>query len=98
MTRQEFDQQVSIMEPGQAWVYHRGALMGDRQRGCAFQAVDNTACAAWAALEAGKVKLFQRRVGPSETDYIAIKNPEPYQPIKWTGCYDPMLLSTKKAT
>jgi len=74
---------------GEQIVYHTGALMYDRVYGTNFLSVDNTARAAFAAAEAGKVHLTQHRLGEHLFAYIAVKRPVPHKPVKWMGCYDP---------
>lgn len=86
----DFNARLENMIPGERAVYHVGAIGHDRLVGKDFLQVHAVAAAAWAAMEAGKVLLVQRRIFPSyDWEYIAIKLAPPYKPVEWTGCYDP---------
>lgn len=61
--------------------------MSDREYGTNFLTVHSVALAAWAAMLAGKVALFQQRLGGS-TRYIARSLPTPHKEVKWVGSYD----------
>lgn len=96
MTRQEFEDKLVNMKPGEKLVYYTGHIMFDRQRGYEFGKVNNLAHAAFMAYEAGKVYITQRRVKaepernlPDVFQYIAVKKAPPFKEVKWTGCYDP---------
>jgi hypothetical protein len=69
---------------GARTIYHIGNLLVDRPRS---RATDETAAAAWEAMESGKVHLVQRTYDGA-TNYIAIKRAPPYEPVRWVGCYD----------
>lgn len=89
MLRHEFDAQVEGLLLGERLAYHRGNLLIDRRSGAQFLAVENTAQAAWTAMEVGKVHLMQRRIGPGVYVYYATKRAKPHTKVEWTGCYDP---------
>lgn len=84
-------EQIETMKPGERLIYHTGHLMYDRALGQNFLVVNATACAAWDAMEAGKVRLVQRAVHDSlnfkEFEYSIIKRAAPYKPVGWWGCY-----------
>jgi hypothetical protein len=98
MNRQVFEARVASAKAGELIIYHTGALMADRMYGIDFMATDNTAHAAFAAFEAGKVHLTQHRIAPHVFAYLAVKRPAPYTPYAWTGCYapDPMQHKTTR--
>jgi hypothetical protein len=97
MTRQDFEDALALLRPGEKVCYHTGSLMRDRVQGLDFGKVNNVAHAAFLALEAGKVHLTQRYIGDGRYDYLAVKRPPPFKPVEWTGCYDPDRTSIKKA-
>lgn len=86
MTRQEFEADLLTLKPDQTIIYHTGNMIYDRLQGPHCMAVDNIARAAWTAMEAGKVRLAQKRVGRAVA-YCAIGCAKPYVPVEWIGCY-----------
>jgi hypothetical protein len=89
LTRQEFEDKLALMLPGEKVCYHTGSIMHDRLVGEDFGKVNNVAHAAFVACEKGIVHLTQRRVKGDQTmfDYLAVKKPPPYKPIEWEGAY-----------
>ena len=63
--------------PGEVLVYHRGLLAHDRARSDLAETerrqIARIADAAFAAAEEGRVHLVQRRHGPFDFSYLAIK-------------------------
>jgi hypothetical protein len=64
--------------PGQELAYHRGHLIWDRSPASALgegerRALARIADAAWQAAEEGRVHLVQRRNGPFDFSYLAVK-------------------------
>jgi hypothetical protein len=65
-------------EPGQRLAYHRGLLLRDRAPESKLtkgerRAVAQIADAVFEAAEQGRVLLVQRRHGPSDFSYLAVK-------------------------
>jgi hypothetical protein len=65
-------------EPGQRLAYHRGLLLRDRSPASELTAGDRRAVAeiadaAFRVAEQGRALLVQRRHGPSDFSYLAIK-------------------------
>src|SRR5437868_8218006 len=98
MTRTQLIERIETLKPGEHVIYHLGSLMYDRATGANFAAVHATACAAWDALEEGKVALAQRLVSagvwenghlvrPSVFEYRLVKLTPPYKAIEWAGPY-----------
>ena len=96
LTRQELEDRLDGMVPGEKLRYHTGSLMHDRVRGFDFGKVNNVAHAAFVAYEAGKVHLTQRYLAPLTYDYFIVKKPAPFKAVEWTGCYDPHRNSIKR--
>lgn len=96
ITRQELEEKIATMHPGEKLRYHTGSVMQDRVRGFDFGMVNNVAHAAFVAYEAGKVHLVQRYLAPLVYDYFVVKKPAPFKPVEWTGCYDTYRLTIKK--
>lgn len=61
---------LAFSRPGTCFVYHCGFLLDDRLED---PKVEIAARAAWAAQEAGRVKLYQLRHGFWDYDYMAVK-------------------------
>lgn len=89
MTRENFAAALAAAKPGTDITYHVGNLMSDREYGQNFLTVHSVARAAWAAMEAGKVALLQRRVDSTRVQYLARVLPSPHRSVMWTGSYNP---------
>ena len=85
MTRNEFQTALACMKSGAAFVYWRGSLHEQRQKGTQLDAL---AEAVWLEHLAGRCVMVQRRVDPVTYDYVAIKCQEPYRPLTYEGCYN----------
>lgn len=95
MKRDEFERLCDAASAGEEIKYHVGSLMFDRLAPAFnFPEVDCLARIVWAAMEAGKVRLVQRRL-LGRTTYLAIKLPAPYKPVIWEGCYEDHKLNSK---
>lgn len=89
MLRHELEALIDTIQPGEVVAYHTGNLMADRTLGPDFMRVENTARAAWDAMEAGKVRLVQARTGTEGVfQYLVIKRKGPFKKVNWCGCYD----------
>lgn len=87
MKRDEFEKLCDAASAGEVITYHVGSLMYDRLAPALnYPEVACLAGAVWSAMEAGKVRLVQRRI-LGRTAYIAKKLPAPYKPVIWEGCY-----------
>ena len=73
---------TSILDkkPGEMITYHRGLIATDRgtglpasRRNSQHDAVNQTATIAWSLFTAGRIHLFQRRVGDGVYDYLAVR-------------------------
>ncbi len=89
MTRENFAAALAAAKPGANIVYHVGNLMSDREFGKNFLTVHGVGLAAWAAMEAGKVELFQKPVGDGRYTYYASVLSKPHKQRRWTGSYAP---------
>lgn len=77
-----FEAWVASASPGDTYVYYQGFLCHDRsytvwvgrvQETLYNEPTHSVGLAAKAAYEAGKVHLLQRRVGPEDFEYLAIR-------------------------
>jgi hypothetical protein len=74
MTASEFHAWVAVAGDGEQVEYHRGHLAKDRVgNGDRHQSIDQLATAALKASEAGDVALVQRRHGPADYAYYAVR-------------------------
>lgn len=87
MQRPRLIELIEAAGPGENVIYHIGSLMRDRMLGSSFLEVNATACAAWEAMEAGKVMLLQRRIEAGVFEYRVRKCAPPFVPAGWTGPY-----------
>lgn len=87
MQRPRFVELVDAAKPGEIIVYHVGFLMRDRMLGSTFLEVNATACAAWEAMEAGRVLLSQRRIDVGVYEYRVQKCTPPFVEVEWFGPY-----------
>ncbi len=85
----DFIAAVEAARPGAKIIYYTGHFFGgDRRIGPDHKEVDILARAAWGALEAGRVRLVQRRIKDGVYEYLAVKRHKPFNKVKWTGCYE----------
>ncbi len=85
MIRMEFQVWAAHARRGDRIVYFNGHLHTDREKG---SQLDELCAEVWRQHLEGRVVLVQQRVTENVFRYMAVKLGEPYEPVKYTGCYE----------